>query len=140
VFTRVCTLFLARRQSDRRVEVSLSDVARWMGNTSIGGSQRRLAAACLRRLRGASFTSHLRFGRKGSERYIRGWGLIDGWLIPEGGSHVGWIQIDATIAGLLEADSVVLLAPDTLERLVRRSPLLPGCGCSWRPKPSLGSG
>lgn len=123
VFTRVCTLYAAARPSDRRVEVSLGDIARWTGNAAIGGSQHRTAIACLNRLRGATFTSSVRFGGKGTEKLLHGWGLIDEWLMPEGGRHIGSVRVSNAIADLVDAKSVVLLDAVTLGTLVRRSGL-----------------
>ena len=56
VFTHLCSWYLARRPSDRRIEVSVSEVARWLGARSIGGEQRRMARECLGRLLGATVT------------------------------------------------------------------------------------
>jgi hypothetical protein len=123
VFARVCTLYAATKPSDRRVELSLADIGRWTGNVSLGGSQQRAAIACLNRLLGARFNSSVRFGSKGSERYIHGWGLIDEWLMPDRGRHVGAVRISNAVAELLAAGSVVLLDAATLQRLVRRSGL-----------------
>jgi len=123
VFTRLCSLYLARTPVDVRVRVSLGDVARWSGSATVGGSQRRLAVACLTRLRAATFTSRLRFGRKGSERFLRGWGLIDEWSMPTDGRHAGWVRLSPVMAELLDAGSVVFLDARLLDALVRRSGL-----------------
>jgi len=122
VFAHVCTLFIVRPRSDRQVAVSLGEVARWMGARSVGGSQRRLALECLARLRGATFTSRLRSGRRGTERLHHGWGLLDEWLMPEGG-RLGWVRLSQVMAELLAAGSLVLLDARTLGALVDRSAL-----------------
>lgn len=123
VFTRASTIYAATRPSDRRVELGLGDIARWMGNRSIGGSQRRAAVACLNRLLGATFNSSVRFGAKGSEQLLHGWGLIDEWLLPERGRHTGSVRVSSAVADLLDAGSVVLLNAATLETLMLRSGL-----------------
>lgn len=123
VFTHLCSLYLARKPRDRRVTISFPEVAGWLGNREVGGSQIRVAAACLRRLRGATFSSELRFGAKGTERWVHGWGLIDEWHMPMAGLEGGWALLNATVARLLEGGSFVLLDALTLLRLEKSNGL-----------------
>jgi hypothetical protein len=121
VFTHLCSWYLARRPSDRRIEVSVSEVARWLGARSIGGEQRRMARECLGRLLGATVTSRMRWTDRSSERLVEGWHLVDRWVLPEGGRHAGLLWLGATVTSLLEAGSVVLMDSRLLATLYRRS-------------------
>ena len=65
----------------------------------------------------------MRSGKKGSEKRVRGWGLIDEWDIPAGGRGSGWVRLSTVVAELLQAESFVLVDAKILETLVRRSAL-----------------
>jgi len=121
VFGHLCSRYLARHPLDRHVEVSLGDVARWLGGNNIGGEQRRAARACLARLLAATFTSKMRPGKKTSERWVHGWHLVDRWLIPEARRRVGSVWLSETVTDLLRAGSIVLLDAKVLRSLLGRS-------------------
>lgn len=121
VFAQLCTRYLARRPSDRRLEVSLTEVAGWLGARTVGGEQRRMARDSLSRLLGATFTSRMRWSDKASQRWVEGWHLVDRWVVPEGSGHTGALWLSQTITSLLAAGSVVLLDSRMLTLLMRRS-------------------
>jgi len=77
VFPKLCDRYWRDRASGGRVMVSLNEVARWLGQERPGGSQRRQALGSLARLRAATFTSVLRAKGRETERFVRGWGLLD---------------------------------------------------------------
>lgn len=121
VFGHLCSLYLARKPSDRRIEVSLADIAAWLGARSVGGEQRRMARETLARLVGATLTSRMRWTDGASERWVEGWHLVDRWVLPEGGRHAGSLWLGATVTSLLDAGSVVLMDSRLLTSLLRRS-------------------
>lgn len=121
VFSQLCSLYVARKPSDRRIEVGLADIAAWLGARSVGGEQRRMARETLARLVGATLTSRMRWTDGASERWVEGWHLVDRWILPEGGRHAGSLWLGATITSLLDAGSVVLMDSRLLTSLLRRS-------------------
>lgn len=121
VFAHLCSLYLARRPSDRRIEVGVSEIATWLGARIVGGEQRRMARESVARLVGATLTSRVRFTTRDSERWVEGWHLVDRWILPVGGRHAGSLWLGASVTSLLEARSVVLMDSRLLTDLVRRS-------------------
>ncbi len=123
VFANLCDRYWREREGGGRVVVSLNEVARWLGQERPGGSQRRQAIGSLVRLRGATFSSVLRAKGRDTERLVRGWGLLDEWLLSEHGTQRGTVRLSAAVVEMLDADSVVLLDGPTLKRLLDRDPL-----------------
>ena len=122
VFTHLCSLY-RRTQADRRVPVTLGDIARWLGATKVGGEQRRAAKESLLRLRSATFESRLRWPGKGGEERWLAWGLLDLAEMAEAGDRGGCVTLSEVVACLLDQDSVVLLDAQVMEQLLRRSPV-----------------
>jgi len=123
VFANLCDRYWRDRAGGGRVVVSLNEVARWLGQERPGGSQRRQAVSSLARLRAATFTSVLRAKGRDTERFVRGWGLVDEWLLSEHGTQRGTVRLSAAVMEMLDAGSVVLLDGPTLKRLRDRDPL-----------------
>ncbi len=123
VFANLCDRYWRERADGGRVVVSLNEVARWLGQERPGGSQRRQAVGSLVRLRAATFTSVLRAKGRDTERLVRGWGLVDEWLLSEHGTQRGTVRLSAAVVEMLDAGSVVLLDGPTLKRLLDRDPL-----------------
>ena len=128
VFVHLTSKWLALRPppSDGRVPVSLTEVARWLGASKVGGAQRRAASACLRQLRGATFRSTIRYPdhpRMGSKA-DHVWGLVEECMLPTGpGRGQGWVRLSAFIVWALERDGAVLLDRATLDALQRAGPV-----------------
>ena len=137
VLGHVCTRYLEYGPADRRVWASLSDVARWTGARTVGGSQRRASLEGLSRLRGATFASRLRFSTKGSERHVGGWGFIDEFWMPEGGSRPGSISVSNVMAELMDAGVSCCSTKRPCRRSRAAQPLRPAYGCSWRRRRSM---
>jgi len=123
VFANLCDRYWRDRAAGGRVVVSLNEVARWLGQERPGGSQRRQAVGSLARLRAATFTSVLRAKGRDTERFVRGWGLVDEWLLSEHGTQRGTVRLSAAVVEMLDAGSVVLLDGPTLKRLLARDRL-----------------
>lgn len=122
VMTRLCQAYLERRPRDRRLPVTLSDIARWTGRDGVvGGKDRRVALQRLIRLNGVSLTSTVR-GRDG-DRSIEGWHLVDAFSMPPARGRVGVVSLSETVARMLDEDAVVLLDAEVLEGLMRSNPL-----------------
>jgi hypothetical protein len=125
VLVHLCSRFEAERPADRRVPVSLGEIARWLGAREVGGKNRSLALAGLERLNRARFSSRLLLPTAGGPTIslVKGWGLIDGFAAFTHGRGRGWVTLSQHLAGLLMAGSVVLLDRWTLEELFERSRL-----------------
>lgn len=122
VFAHLCTRYLWSKPGDRRVPVSLAEVAAWLGHEGpIGGKQRAQARASIRRLCAARFESNLRNGTE-----LIAW--VNWGLLEEAGTFVrgpgrGYATVTSAMAAQLQAGQVVLLDADTMTGLLRRNPL-----------------
>jgi hypothetical protein len=122
-FTNLCSAYLERRSSDRRVSASLGLVARWMGAAEVGGEQRRAARESLARLTAIMLEGALRLPGRGRGTWVGGWHLVDQFLMPANGRRPGWVTLGERIVSLLDAGSVVMLDQAILQQLVRGAPL-----------------
>lgn len=123
VLTHLCSLYRMRRPGDRRLEVDLAVIARWLGAVRIGGEQRRIARGCIERLHGATFSSVLRPRKESSSRFVDGWRLVDRYHFPPHIRGGGSVWLSTTVTELLDDKSVVYLDAETQLDLLRRSPI-----------------
>lgn len=122
VFAHLCTAYLWSKPADRRVSISLAEIAAWLGHEGpIGGKQRAQARASIRRLCGARFESYLRHGTE-LEASIN-WGLLEEAGTFLRGPGRGYATITTAMVRQLEAGSVVLLDANTMTALLRRNPI-----------------
>jgi hypothetical protein len=122
VFAHLCTRYLWSKPDDRRVPVSLAEIARWLGHDGpIGGKQRARARASIRRLCAARFESTLRNGTE--LQAVINWGLLEEAGTFLRGPGRGYATITTAMTAQLQAGQIVLLDGDAMTALLRRNPL-----------------